>query len=386
MKINSLLFIMVIFLAACGGNDASSLEELIESGDQAALKAKQSELNSQLSETEKQLKLIDAQLQADSSSRKLPLVSALKIDKQKFEHFIEIQGNVKTDQDVILYPEIQGILKRMKAKMGQYVKAGEVIAIIDDGGIQQQLSQAKAQQKLAKITFERQQRLWDQKIGSEIEFLRAETEYQALKESVAQLEKTLAKARVTAPYSGVIDEVVADEGQLMIPGQTPILRIVNLNQIYIHADVPETYLMNVKPEKKVIVDISVLGKKVETKVKKVGNYINPNNRTFLIEVEVPNKDGEIKPNLTAKLEINDYTNEQAILIPQAIINEDSEGNQYIYKIVDKNGAMTAQKTTIETGLKSEERIEITKGITAGEMLIEEGARTVKDGQVVKIIN
>jgi len=386
MKINSLLFIMVIFLAACGGNDASSLEELIESGDQAALKAKQSELNSQLSETEKQLKLIDAQLQADSSSRKLPLVSALKIDKQKFEHFIEIQGNVKTDQDVILYPEIQGILKRMKAKMGQYVKAGEVIAIIDDGGIQQQLSQAKAQQKLAKITFERQQRLWDQKIGSEIEFLRAETEYQALKESVAQLEKTLAKARVTAPYSGVIDEVVADEGQLMIPGQTPILRIVNLNQMYIHADVPETYLMNVKPEKKVIVDISVLGKKVETKVKKVGNYINPNNRTFLIEVEVPNKDGEIKPNLTAKLEINDYTNEQAILIPQAIINEDSEGNQYIYKIVDKNGAMTAQKTTIETGLKSEERIEITKGITAGEMLIEEGARTVKDGQVVKIIN
>jgi len=386
MKINSLLFIMVIFLAACGGNDASSLEELIESGDQAALKAKQSELNSQLSETEKQLKLIDAQLQADSSSRKLPLVSALKIDKQKFEHFIEIQGNVKTDQDVILYPEIQGILKRMKAKMGQYVKAGEVIAIIDDGGIQQQLSQAKAQQKLAKITFERQQRLWDQKIGSEIEFLRAETEYQALKESVAQLEKTLAKARVTAPYSGMIDEVVADEGQLMIPGQTPILRIVNLNQMYIHADVPETYLMNVKPEKKVIVDISVLGKKVETKVKKVGNYINPNNRTFLIEVEVPNKDGEIKPNLTAKLEINDYTNEQAILIPQAIINEDSEGNQYIYKIVDKNGAMTAQKTTIETGLKSEERIEITKGITAGEMLIEEGARTVKDGQVVKIIN
>jgi len=386
MKINSLLFIMVIFLAACGGNDASSLEELIESGDQAALKAKQSELNSQLSETEKQLKLIDAQLQADSSSRKLPLVSALKIDKQKFEHFIEIQGNVKTDQDVILYPEIQGILKRMKAKMGQYVKSGEVIAIIDDGGIQQQLSQAKAQQKLAKITFERQQRLWDQKIGSEIEFLRAETEYQALKESVAQLEKTLAKARVTAPYSGVIDEVVADEGQLMIPGQTPILRIVNLNQMYIHADVPETYLMNVKPEKKVIVDISVLGKKVETKVKKVGNYINPNNRTFLIEVEVPNKDGEIKPNLTAKLEINDYTNEQAILIPQAIINEDSEGNQYIYKIVDKNGAMTAQKTTIETGLKSEERIEITKGITAGEMLIEEGARTVKDGQVVKIIN
>jgi len=386
MKINSLLFIMVIFLAACGGNDASSLEELIESGDQAALKAKQSELNSQLSETEKQLKLIDAQLQADSSSRKLPLVSALKIDKQKFEHFIEIQGNVKTDQDVILYPEIQGILKRMKAKMGQYVKSGEVIAIIDDGGIQQQLSQAKAQQKLAKITFERQQRLWDQKIGSEIEFLRAETEYQALKESVAQLEKTLAKARVTAPYSGMIDEVVADEGQLMIPGQTPILRIVNLNQMYIHADVPETYLMNVKPEKKVIVDISVLGKKVETKVKKVGNYINPNNRTFLIEVEVPNKDGEIKPNLTAKLEINDYTNEQAILIPQAIINEDSEGNQYIYKIVDKNGAMTAQKTTIETGLKSEERIEITKGITAGEMLIEEGARTVKDGQVVKIIN
>jgi len=380
-RIYSLL--AIIFLAACGGE--KSVEELVKSGDQEALQAKQTELISQIREIEGQLKMIESNLDADSNHNKLPLVSAIKVNKQEFQHFIEIQGNVKTDQDVVLYPEIQGVLNSLKVRMGQEVKAGQLLAVIDDGGIQQQLSQAKEQQKLAKITFERQKKLWDQKIGSEIEFLRAETEYKALNESVAQLEKTLDKARVKAPYSGMVDEVIADKGQLMVPGQTPLMRIVNLNEMYIHADVPEVYLSNVTKNKKVRVQIPVLNKEVETSVKKVGNYINPNNRTFLVEVDVPNQTKEIKPNLTAKLHINDYSNEEAILIPQAVINEDSDGNQYIYKLKEEDGKQMAVKTTIKTGKKSEEEIEILEGIVDGEMLIEEGARTVKDGQQVQII-
>jgi RND family efflux transporter MFP subunit len=170
------------------------------------------------------------------------------------------------------------------------------------------------------------------------------------------------------------------------PGQTPILRIVNLSDMYIKTDVPESYIADVVEGKNVEVTFPVLGKTVEAKIRQTGSFINPDNRTFNAEIEVPNKEKAIKPNLTARLKINDYTNEKALLIPQSIISENAEGNQYIYILDNIEGQKAvAKQTIIKTGKTQGDVIEVLEGLKDGDAIIEEGARSVKDGQTVKII-
>ena len=279
-----------------------------------------------------------------------------------------------------------GTLERVYVKKGQRVYKGQTLARIDDGGMAQQVAQLAATTALAKTTFERQKRLWDQKIGSEIQFLQAKTNYESQKNSLAQLKRQLGKSTIRAPFSGVIDDVIKDQGVVVAPGPgSEVFRIVNLNNMYIEADVPESYLSSVNKGKSVTIEFPVLGKTLNTEVKETGNFINPSNRTFKVEIEVPNKDKTIKPNLTAKLKINDYTNTEALLIPQSIISENADGEQYVYVIKNiKNNKGIATQTVVKTGKTQGDVIEILSGITVGEQLIEAGARSVKDGQEVKI--
>jgi RND family efflux transporter MFP subunit len=244
------------------------------------------------------------------------------------------------------------------------------------------------QADLAKTTFERQERLWNQKIGSEIQYLQAKSNFEGQQKAVGQVQSQLGKTEVRAPFSGIIDDIITEQGTVVAPGQSQILRIVNLDEMYIETDVPENYISNITKNKNVLVEIPVLGKTVDAKVRQAGNYINPANRSFKVEIAVPNKDRSIKPNLTAKLKINDYTNEKALLIPQSIISENAEGQQYVYTVIDKNGnnEATAKKVIIETGRTQGDVIEVLKGIESGAEIILEGARSVKDGQPVKVLN
>ena len=252
----------------------------------------------------------------------------------------------------------------------------------------QQLAQLKIQSDLAKTTFERQERLWNQKIGSEIQYLQAKSNYEAQDQAIAQLEQQLAKTIVRAPFSGTIDEVFTEQGSVVLPGQSELMRIVNLSNMYIVTDVPEKYITNITRDKKVEVEFPVLGKKIDSKVRQVGDFINPSNRTFKVEISIPNKEKSIKPNLTAKLRINDYSNASALLIPQGIISENATGEQYVYIISERaaNDEATAEKRIIETGLTQGDYIEIIKGLDPGVEIIMEGARSVNNGQKVKIIN
>ena len=261
-----------------------------------------------------------------------------------------------------------------------------VIAVIDDGGIKEQLAQAKEQLKLAKLTYERQKRLWEQKIGSEIQFLQTKTSYESQKNTLEQLKKQFGKFTIRAPFSGVIDDVIKDQGTVVAPGPgSEIFRIVNLGQMYIEADVPETYITNIKKGKEVEILFPVLGKTLNTTVRQTGNFINPSNRTFRVEIGVPNQNRTIKPNLTAKLKINDYTSPKAILIPQSIISENAKGEQYVYVVKNiKNNIGVATQTVVKTGKTQGDVIEILDGVSVGDQLIEAGARTVKNGQEVKI--
>lgn len=384
-KIISLMVVAFVF-TACGSGGQKSVEDIIASKDLKEIRAKKTELDNQQKELVAKINRISEAIDKLDTLKRNPLVTSLTLKSEEFVHYVEFQGNVKTNQNVLIYPEMAGLLEKVHVQEGQYVKKDEVIATIDDGGMQQQLAQFEAAAQLAETTYQRQKRLWDQKIGSEIQFLQTKTDYLAKKNQVEQLTKQLDKYQIKAPFDGTIDDVIIDEGTIVAPGPGfEVFRIINLNNMYLEADIPESYVASVKKGKSVIVDFPVLGTSVETKVRQTGNFINPNNRTFRAEIGVPNKEGSIKPNLTAKLKINDYTNDNAILIPQSIISENAAGDQYVYVIKNLVGSIgEAKQVIVKTGRTQGDIIEILDGISAGDMLIEEGARTVKDGQKVEI--
>ncbi|RAJ15044.1 efflux RND transporter periplasmic adaptor subunit [Olleya aquimaris] len=381
------LALLSILIVSCSGNKEQSIEELIATGDAQIIQTKKEELVTKQQEIANQIKQLDDKLEDINPDRNVPLITTITSKAEPFQHYLELQGGVETKQNLVITPEMGGILQRVYVKEGQKVTKGQLLATIDDGGISQQKAQLQIQADLAKTTFERQKRLWDQKIGSEIQYLQAKSQYEALQKSINQINQQLAKANVRAPFSGVIDDVITEQGSVVAPGQTPLMRIVNLNNMYIETDVPERYITDITEGKDVIVEFPVLGKTLNAKVRQTGNFINPANRTFKIEIAVPNKDKSIKPNLTARLKINDYTNEEAILIPQSVISENANGEQYIYVLKDKKeDKAVAEQIIIETGKTQGDNIEIISGLQPDMEIIKEGARSVKDGQTVKITN
>ena len=384
---NNILTILIIaFLLSSCGNKKQSVEEILASNDLEQIRTKKSELDTEQQALALQLKQLETKIKELDPQQKIPLITTFVAKEGVFNHFVELQGNVTTKQNLIIFPEYSGILSKVYVKEGQYVKKGQMLAKIDDGGLSQQVTQLQIQAELAKTTFERQERLWNQKIGSEIQYLQAKSNYEAQQQAVNQLQQQIGKTIVRAPFSGTIDDVITDQGSVVVPGQSQLFRIVNLKDMYIETDVPERYIANITKGKLVRVEFPILGKSIDTKVRQAGNFINPDNRTFKIEVAIPNKENTIIPNLTAKLKINDYSDDKAILIPQSIISENSEGQQYVYTITDKtdNKAM-AQRVIIETGKTQDGYIEVLSGLENGIEIIQEGARSVKDGQEVKIL-
>ncbi|MDW5289309.1 efflux RND transporter periplasmic adaptor subunit [Formosa sp. PL04] len=373
-------------LISCGGKE-QSVEDILAEGNLENIRAKRTELETQQIALADQIKIIDEKIESLDDTKKLPLVTTVKAASENFIHYLELQGSVQTKQNIVIYPEMSGILKDVFVKEGQRVTKGQALARIDDGGLEQQVAQMEIQLALAETTFERQKRLWDQKIGSEIQFLQAKSSYEAQEQSVNQLKSQLAKTTVVAPFTGVIDDIITDQGSVVMPGQSQLIRIVNLKDMYIETEVPENYITDVVEGKAVKVEFPVLGTSVDTKVRQASNFINPANRTFKVEIAVPNKDGNIKPNLTAKLKINDYTSENAVLIPLSIISENANGEQYIYIVKNKNeeNEAVAERVIIKTGKTQGDIIEVLSGIEANSEIINEGARSVRDGQTVKVI-
>jgi len=387
-KIYSLL-VITILLVSCGEQKKASVQDLVSNGTIKELRARKAEITEQLANTNVDLKSINDAISKLDSVKKLPLITTITCKEEVFKHYLEVQGNVKTKQNILVYPEIPGILEHVYVQEGQRVSKGQVLAKIADGGLMQQVAQAKASAQLAKTTYERQNRLWNQKIGSEIQYLQAKTAYETQKNIFAQMKKQLAKSNVVAPFSGVIDDVLKEAGAVVAPGQgSELFRIVNLENMYIEAEIPESHIVNVTKGKTVEIYFPVLEKTIQARIRQVGNFINPANRAFKIEIGVPNSSGDIKPNLTARLKINDYTSKKAILIPQSIISENAKGQQYVYLASDKqdNKYAIAKKTIISTGKTQGDFIEVLETIASGTEIISEGARSVNDGQKVEIKN
>tara|TARA_R110002051_G_scaffold180913_2_gene250345 strand:+ start:30607 stop:31773 length:1167 start_codon:yes stop_codon:yes gene_type:complete len=386
MKKILVLLIVTIGLFSCGGGE-QSVSGIIQKGNLEEIRAKKNEITAQQNVIDAQIKSLDSMIAILGNEEKLPLVNTLTAKKEVFNHYLELQGDVSTKQNVLIYPEMAGTLQKVYVKEGDKVSKGQLLATIDDGGMSSQLSQLKSQAALAKTTFERQERLWNQNIGSEIQYLQAKTNYEAAENMVSQTQSQLGKSSIRAPFSGIIDNVIKDQGTVVAPGPgSEVFRIVNLSEMYIEVEVPETYLGSVVKGKEALIYFPVLGDSVIAKIRETGNFINPSNRSFEVEIPVHNKEGKIKPNLSAKVNINDYTNEHAILIPTSIISENAEGEQYVYVAEEPNTEDEAlvKRIIITTGKTQGAKIEVLTGLVDGNLIIKEGARSVKDGQKVKI--
>ena len=341
----------------------------------------------QINDLKLELEKINSAIDALGSSEKRTLITAFITEKQSFEHQIEIQANIKTRQNVLIYPEFAGRLITLKVVEGQNVKKGNLLALIDDAGITDQLDQMILQLNLAKTTFERTQRLWDQKIGSEMMYLEAKTRYKAAQKQVSQIKQQLAKTKIYAPFNGVIDEIQARLGSNLIPGITPVLRIVNLKTMFAESDVPENYLSNITKGSKAKVTIPALNQIQNTEIHQTGNFITPSNRTFRVEARLENPEGLIKPNLNARLSVMDYFNPEAIMIPLRVVREDAKNQPYVFVLSkpEKDNGFTTEQRMVTLGKTKEEMVEIIDGLTTGELVVEEGVSLLVANQKVKRI-
>jgi RND family efflux transporter MFP subunit len=375
-----------LILISCGGEGKNSTTSVIEKGTLEEMRAKRTELVAKAESLRKELELLDDAIGKKDTNEKLALITTFTVKDTVFNHYVELQATVQTKENLMLGSEFGGILQQVYVKEGQKVAKGQTLARVDDGGLSSQLAQMETQAALAKTTFERQENLWKQKIGSEIQFLQAKTNYNAQLKAVAQMKAQLSKTIIKAPFSGTIDEIISERGSVVGPG-TPIMRIVSLGNMYLEAEVPEKNIGTIKKGSDVIVNFPVLGETFNSKVTQAGNFINPANRSFTIQIAVPNKSGNIKPNLSSKIQLKDYSNSKAITVPTSIISENADGEQFLYvaQNPDKNGIAIAKRVIVKVGLSQGELVEIVDGIKDGDLIIKEGARSVKDGQKVSII-
>ena len=388
MKKNFILFSLVL-LTQCGGEAPADVNSLMKNGNLADLQTLKTKKQKELNQLKQDIDKLDSAIRSQDAEKKLLLGTDMILESQEFKHYVAFQGTIDTDQNLVIYPEIPALLQTIYVQEGQRVKKGTALVKLSDGGLQDQLEQMRLQLALAKTTFERQQTLWDQKIGSEIQYLQAKTNYNTLEKSVSQMKDQVAKTLIKAPFDGIVDHIIADKGANLAPGATPILRFVNLDQMHVTGEIPEIHLPNIQLNSEAKVTIPVLRKQWESKVSLVGNYINHNNRSFRIEIELDNKEGSLKPNMTAQVLLNDYTNSQALLVPLKTILKNQDAQSYVLLLENIEGepnTYKAIKTFVETGIESNNAMEIIKGLQVGDRILQEGVRLAKDQQRIKIIN
>ena len=375
MKKIIILITLSIVLFACNSSEKNqSVEKLIASKDLKAITAKKNELQLQITQLEEAIATLDTNKVTEA------LVTALQLKDTVFNHYLEVQGSINTNENVLIQPEFPGNLVELNVKAGQRVSKGQVLARTDDGGMSQQLASAENQYALAKTTFERQKNLWSQKIGSEIQFLQAQTQMISAQKGVAQIKAQIAKTVIRAPFSGTIDEVFVEKGEVVAASAQGLMRIVNLGNMYVSTSIPETYIGKLKIGTEVDVFLTSLGKTYKGKVRQIGNFINPNNRSFGIEVSVPNPENLLRPNQVAKLKVIDYVNKNAVVVPTNVVQQDGQKNTFVYTVINSNGKTgIAKKAIVKTGQSSDNVTEILSGLDANAIIVTEGMNTISDG-------
>lgn len=377
MKTNTIIaiFFLAISLMACGqAQDGIEAKKAELTEARAELKA----LESKISSLTDEIKAEDPDFEKAVVNK--TLVTVVPAQKRGFEHKIEVRGNVESRTNVNVSAEMMGQLIELKVREGQTVKAGQLIASIDSENLIKTIDEVETQLEYATTIFEKRARLWEKKIGTEIEYLQAKNNKESLENQLETLMTQLDKTTIEAPFSGTIETVPVKNGEIVQPGQ-PVAFLVSNNNMYIASQVSERYIGNFSVGDEVEVSLPALNETFKSKINAVGNVINPASRTFTVEVELPSNKDYLKTNLIAVVKMTDYHSDEAVVIPSRIIQEDLQGN-FIY-LADKD---KARKVHVELGLSYDNHTEVLTGLNGGEPVIDKGNRSVADGTMIDLQN
>ena len=372
-----LFLIMVTLVLSCDS-------PIKESQSLTDLKSKKEILIKEMNRIGTELKSVETAISKLDTLKKIMTVTSYNAELKDFNHYIEVQGTVKADQSVELHPEMGGTVTAILAKEGENVSKGQILATLDSAVIDNSVLQLNTQLELATTTFERQARLWEQNIGSEIQYLQAKAQKEGLENSMKSMKAQARKMKIIAPFSGVIDQIFAKTGELSAP-QMPFLRLVNLSNVYVESEVTETYLKSIKKGTEVLLNFRSIGSSVKASISQVGNFINPNNRSFKTRINLKNTTNDLKANLLADIKINDFK-ANGIVIPSHLVQKDSNDQTFVYTMEPVGINHKVVKTYITEAMKYDNRSFISEGLVSTSILIDKGARLVNNNEVVKLVH
>lgn len=369
------IFLSLILIAtACGKKEDNSL---------AGKKAKLAELQTQQQTISADIKTLQAEIAKlePNKEEKVKEIAVSPLVSQTFKHFVEVTGALDAENNMYVSPKMGGALTSVTVKEGDFVKQGQVVAKIDNSVLLTSMQEIQVQLETARTLFERQKALWDQKIGTEVQFIQAKTGVEALEKRLATLKSQDAMNVVTSPISGYVDEVRQKAGEMAMPGMG-IIRVVNLGNLKVVAKVPDAYAGTVKKGDVVTVKFPDLNnKEVSTRLTFVSQTVNPITRTFTVEALIPNNDKQFKPNLNAVVNINDQSKATAIVVPMNLVQHTEEGD-VVYVAVQEGNKKVARSRKVKMGLNYNGQVEISEGLSAGDLIITEGYQEIVDGQLV----
>jgi membrane fusion protein, multidrug efflux system len=372
-----LFTLVTLFATACGEQ-----QEGVE-----AKKAQLKEYRNEAKELQSKIAALEEEIAVEdpnyaTANKNATLITTLPVQHKSFEHYIQVSGSVASDRNITINAEVPAKVTRINVEEGDHVKKGQVLITQDAETIRRNIAELETSLELANTRYERQANLWKQNIGTEIQYLEAKNNKESLERRLASTQSQLDNYILRAPFSGTIDEVFVKEGEVTMAG-VPMLRLVSMEDMYVVADVSEAYLGEFEKGDSVTVSFPSLDRTIQSSISTVGQVINENNRTFEVRVKLPKDNRLLKPNLLAVLEIKDYEQDSAIVVPTNLVQNDNRGD-YVFVARKTEDGMTAEKKRVERGMTYNNETLIKSGLAQGEQLINEGAREVGEGGEVKI--
>lgn len=356
-------------LISCGSGDKKSqLEKLIKQRD---------ELNGKIVTLQKEVNP-----GKNDSLVKKKMVGVINIKPQPFQHMVEIQGRVDADENISLSAKVPGTITDIFVKEGDEVRIGKSLAEIDNQQIISGIEEIKTQLAFASNVYEKQKNLWDKKIGTELQYLSAKNNKEALEKKLHTMNEQLEMTRIKSPINGTVDEVSIKIGQAVAPGM-PAFRVVNFSSLKVKADVAESYISKISEGNKVIVYFPDLQKEISSKISFAGRVINPQNRTFTVEAVLEKNNPQYHPNMIAILKVNDYESVSALVVPLNLVTE-TENGQHVFVAVNESGKWIARKKTVTVGRTYGGNAEITSGLKEGDTIITSGYQGLNEGDILEI--
>jgi len=381
MKKLMIFIAFAIIFAACGATSTKDMPADL-AGLKGLLKNKQTEMLN-LKEEIDSIKVKIEKLDPNFMKKEIPVVELVELKREDFNHYVEVQGSIDAGETKYVSSELPGKIMKLYVKEGNRIKRGQLLATIDAENIRKSIEELNTGLELAKDLYDRQKRLWEKNIGSEIQYLQAKNNMERLEKSLATANTSLAKSRIYSPLSGTVARLMNKEGEVASPGM-PILHLISISKVKIKADVPEVYIRDIKRKDLVKVRVPVLDLEKNVPVYRIGQIINQNNRTFEVEVRLNNPNYELKPNLLAMLYVNDYKVEDAVAVPLELVQQDLSGKSFVFAVEEKEGKYFVAKKLIETGIVYEGKIEVLSGLEGTEKLVTTGAQYLAEGEEVMI--